>query len=139
TRSPSMWNFSKARLDRRSEPRGGTRSRQKRGPLEVESLEQRKLLNADGPGAPMWQPANTNPADVEVEPMASLGQALIEVYRDYQQDPSDVSGLAARFQRLQFQGDMVAIGVNGRGDFTALLSSLRGLGMQLSHRVRRTT
>jgi hypothetical protein len=131
TRRPAVWNFRMTRRDQSNDRRRGARSRQ-RYVLGLEALEHRKLLDASGPSLLASPPASSNPGEVQSASMAIESQDLIKLYQAYQQNPSNVSGLAAQYPQLRIQGATVAIAVKGRGDYGALSSSLNDLGMQVT-------
>src|SRR5579883_1664567 len=108
--------------------RRGAKARRRKDLLKVESLEDRVLLDAATPSlAVSWHPTSTNLADVENGPMANEGQDLIGVYQAYLHNGGNASQFPTQFPTLQFQGNMVRIGVNATSanNFNAFVTSLQ--------------
>jgi hypothetical protein len=110
--------------------------RRRQGRLDLESLEERRLLS--GPQAivpPTWHPTDNNPFDVQHGPLANLGKDAIQSYRDYLN--YEQAGAHGAFQpslgkQIAFRNTSIGIDVRGYGDFNTYKSALTSLGMTIT-------
>ena len=111
--------------------RRGGQGHLKRGFPGIESLEGRVLLS----GNPTWKPTSTNLADAENGPMANEGTFLVNLYQSFLKGASTAS-LAAKNTLYQFDpatnSIAASVNSNGTGSFADFVSSLKGLGMNVS-------
>ncbi|MHC5542117.1 S8/S53 family peptidase, partial [Singulisphaera rosea] len=107
-------------------------SRREREILNFEALEERTLLNATAGDTPVWHATNLNVSDVRNGPLANAGQDLINVYQAFQAASGDGSKVAAKYPGIRFQGNFVGVDVQGYGNFTTFLSTLKSAGMQVT-------
>jgi hypothetical protein len=111
----------------------------------LESLERRVFLSVNStagafqPAAPAYQaPISTDVADAKSGPMASAGEQLIDLYRDFRKFQRN-GGATADFthelseQVLMLEG-RVGVTVRGRGTFDGLVARLRQSGAELIFR-----
>ncbi|MEO6807637.1 MAG: Ig-like domain-containing protein, partial [Isosphaeraceae bacterium] len=102
---------------------------------DLESLEDRRLLTQANP---LWNPGNSNIADVVRGPLANAGDTLINVYQSYQtylqggqQGGFAQSNLNSYKGVIYFSGDSVGVSVRAgnNADFIATVTSLKGAGL----------
>lgn len=107
----------------RHEARRRFPSRRTRAGPTVEPLEGRCVLTAP--------PAPSNPADILNGLPAKEGHDLDTLYRAFLQGvaPNQYSTL---FPTLTITGTSVKVDVNGQGDFSGFLGTLRNLGMNIT-------
>ena len=112
-----------------------------------EPLERRVMLSGGGyklvtpPGG--FQPTTQDIADYKNGPMASAGQTLINLYREYRRfQKSGADGdfePAAQFDDILIKGDRVGVTVRGRNGLDNLTQRLRDAGAELIYRNRQWT
>ena len=115
--------------------------RRRQGLLQMETLEERRLLattaSAALGGAPNWHPTTTNLFDGQNGPLANLGKDTVKVYAEYLSfeatHPSTkfVSSLSNRVY-FSADGNSVGIDVRGYGDFNTYKNALTSLGMVIT-------
>lgn len=103
---------------------------------DLEWLEERRLLTQSNP---LWNPSNSNIADVVRGPLANAGDTLINVYQKYQaylQQGGQQGGFAKSALNpykgtIYFSGDSVGVSIRAgnNADFAATVTSLRGAGL----------
>lgn len=119
--------------DRDQTPKRRRGLNKRRARPSLEGLETRQLLSI-GNAAPL-QPTNNNLADVKQGPLARAGQQLLTIYQEYQgylarNDQGQFQSSQARF--VEIRGTSVGLDVSGVGDFSALQTTLRNQGMQIT-------
>lgn len=103
-----------------------SRIRPRLDPLEVRTL----LSNVP----PVWTPTSSDLSDVKSGPLANAGQALINVYLDYQKyvsEGTDATFTSPSEPDVRIQGDTVGVDVNGWGDFTSFVNQVQLSGMDV--------
>ena len=109
---------------------GDPRRRRSAGP-GMESLEERRLLDAGG----VWHPTSGNLADAQNGPMANLGGDLVQVYQDYlkyEQGGGVGTFTTAESKRIEVVGTTVGIDIRGSGNLQTFEQAMVGLGMKVS-------
>ena len=106
--------------------------------LNVESLEQRRMLDGSNP---VWHATTTDVTDIKNGPLANLGSDLVKLYSEYYQ--YSVNGSQGTFQSVQgkslvIAGNTVALDVRGNGDFGTFRDAVTSLGMVVTATESRT-